>query len=81
MENPTAYTGYRFEHSSPDVNSPGGVLKLRYLVVASSLEEAHTIVGLMVGNPGTLKLIDKGADALAQARELGVPDGQASVLS
>src|SRR5687767_8752023 len=77
MENSADYTGYRFEYARPDANSPGGVLKRYYLAVAISPEEAHTIVGQMVGNPGALKLIDEGADALAQARKLGVPNGHA----
>ena len=78
MNDSLEYTG--FEHGRPDVNSPGGILKVHLIAVARSLQEAETAVGDVMGSTSTLRLISRGPVELAQARTLGIPEGAASVL-
>ena len=74
-----AYDGFRFEHTRPDMNSPGGKLKTHILAVARSLEEARNSAGERLPAHG-LHLISHGPKDLEAARSLHIRDGEARLL-
>jgi hypothetical protein len=77
----TPYTGFRFEWSRPDINSPNGVLKVHCIAVATSLVQAQGIMADSVsGSLVGVRLIDRGEAVLAEAKQRGVADGQGVIL-
>ena len=75
------YTGYFFEFSLPngDISAPDGIRRIRYIAVALSEKAAWELVRDKAPNIAGLKRkpIDTGPTVLEQARELGIPDGEA----
>jgi hypothetical protein len=71
------YSGFAFKVTSPDINSPGGRVKTRQLlVVAKSLPEASKIADAMI--LGAM-FENSGPEILARARELGIKDHDAGI--
>jgi hypothetical protein len=76
-----SYDAFRFEWGRPNMNSPNGILKVHCIAVAKSLADAEqamieTVSGSLVG----ARLIGRGPDVLAEARQRGMRDGEAKVL-
>jgi hypothetical protein len=71
--------GFRYEHTRPDADAPGGQLKLKILVVAPTWREAVEAVIQVVPQTG-LELIEVGDHVLVEARGRGIADHQAVVI-
>jgi hypothetical protein len=69
--------GFILEYSRADANSPGGLLKARFIVVAASAQAAFDLVGDW-GKSRTV--IESGPKVLEQARKLGLADNEARTL-
>jgi hypothetical protein len=74
------YDGFRFEVSRPDVSAPGGVLKVHYIAVAKSTEDAKAAILSDLGRPSSIKFISRGPSVLTEARQRGLADGDVSAL-
>ncbi|GGE20073.1 hypothetical protein GCM10011390_44150 [Aureimonas endophytica] len=72
-------TGYLFAFSHDDLDPSDGLRKTRVLAVARSAEEAMIAARDLIGR-SDLELIEVGSDILAQAREMGLQEGQAKRL-
>lgn len=77
--NDTPFEAFRFEHSRPDENALGGVLKLHVIAVAGSLEEAEALAGQIVPAEG-LRLIDQGPEVRMAALAMHIREGEAKAL-
>lgn len=66
---------FRFEHSRPDVNAPGGRRVDSYLVLVSSLDEAYGLLADLIEAPREAILVGKGEKALATAKQLDMQLG------
>jgi hypothetical protein len=74
------FDAFLFEYSRPDANSPGGMLKVRYMAVKQSLKEARKAVVVMIGRLEDVRLVDSGPAVLRDALERGFRDGDARAL-
>jgi hypothetical protein len=67
------FDAFLFEYSRPDANSPGGMLKVRYMAVKQSLKEARKAVVVMIGRlVSVAKCVDLGKHGSCYADELGL---------
>jgi hypothetical protein len=77
----TPYEGFRFQHSCPDMNAPGGVQKVHYYIsVQQSRDAAIAAVENLTGSAGSLTLLGQGASVLREAIKRGIADGQTVAL-
>jgi hypothetical protein len=74
------FDGFRFIHSRPDMNAPGGMQKVYYISVQQSREVAVAAVEEFTGGSGTLTVIGQGQSVLREATKRGIADGQTVAL-
>ena len=75
----TPFNGFRIEVIRPDENAEGGFRSMTFLVVAEFQEDAEGAVRAYLRTPCTLNLLEHGPAVLAEARRLGMTNGEVRV--
>ena len=65
--------GFILEYTRPDANSPGGMRRTRYIVIAESTGAAFALVGEW---GASRTVVEQGPVVLEQARKLGLADNE-----
>ena len=72
--------GFLFEHSRPDLNSPGGVRRTKIAAIAETRRDALDLAADILPMVG-LRLLDEGREAFQVAEAAGVSPGEAKAMA